>query len=133
MSSKQKKTIKGYLTAADIYRRALDLAAKWTSFDPLGAQIYDLKELVDAAFALQESVGFALTDEDWIIMGRYLPPNRRPITEESDPYMTFRNHVKGIQGAIRRLVANTALLDEMKRKVEVMRADLLELRRKGGF
>ena len=98
--------IKAYKMEADIYRRALLLAEKWTAFDPYGAQVYDLRDLIDDAFGLRERMGFNLKDKDWNILEKASTPVVRKIREEGNPYMTFRNHVKGIEGAVRRLVRN---------------------------
>lgn len=93
--------------AFDIYRRVAILAAMWTAFDPFGAIVYVLRDLESAAWDLREAVNnlkdyWNYTEE----------PNRplRKIKEGKDEYGTFRNHIKGIEGAMRRLSRNPYII-----------------------
>ena len=98
-----KTEMQALYTAFDIHRRILTLAAMWTAFDPFGAVVYHLHELLESAFRLREEVINLKTDWDYT-KEPYHP--LRPIKEGKDNYATFRNHIKGISGAVRRLERN---------------------------
>lgn len=103
MKKATKTELDALYTAFDIHRRAIVLAAKWTAFDPFGAAVYDLHDLVNAAFSLREAVNDAKYYWDYT-----KAPNHplRPIKEGKDKYETFRKHIKGIKGALLRLLRN---------------------------
>ena len=103
MEKATKTEMEALYTAFDIHRRAAILAAMWTAFDPFGAVVYELRDLEGAAFSLREAVNDAKDYWDYT-----KEPNHplRQIGEGHDKYETFRNHIKGIEGAIRRLLRN---------------------------
>lgn len=98
-----KTEMQALYTAFDIHRRILTLAAMWTAFDPFGAVVYHLQDLLDSAWRLREEVFNLKMDWDYT-EAPYHP--LRPIKEGRDNYATFRNHIKGIWGAFRRLQRN---------------------------
>lgn len=108
MKKATKTEMQALYTAFDIHRRAVTLAAMWTAFDPFGAVVYELRDLESAAFSLREAVNDA--KDYWDYTKEPNHPLRR-IKEGHDRYETFRNHLKGIEGAIRRLLANKFVLD----------------------
>ena len=98
-----KVELQALYTAFDIHRRSAVLTAMWTAFDPFGAVVYTLRVLESAAWQLREAVNdlkdyWEYTEE----------PNHplRKIKEGKDEYETYRNHIKGIEGAMRRLSRN---------------------------
>lgn len=93
--------------AFDIHRRAATLAAMWTAFDPFGAVVYILREFESAAWNLRETVN-SLKDS-WDFADEPNHPLRK-IKEGKDKYGTFRNHIKGIEGAMRRLSRNKYII-----------------------
>ena len=102
-----KHEMQALYAAFDIHRRAATLAAMWTAFDPFGAVVYTLRDLESAAWDLREEVNnlkdyWNYTEE----------PNHplRKIKEGKDEYGTFRNHIKGIEGAMRRLSHNPYII-----------------------
>jgi hypothetical protein len=113
-------------TAFDIYRRAAILAAMWTAFDPFGAVVYELRDLVNAAFGLREAVNDA--KEFWNYDEE---PNHplRSIKDGKDKYETFRKHIKGIKGALLRLLRNKWIAREVdiEYELQVVKDSLAEL------
>ena len=103
MKKATKTEMAALYTAFDIHRRSAILAAMWTAFDPFGAVVYELRNLERAAFTLREVVKDA--KDYWDYTNEPDHPLRR-IKEGHDKYETFRNHIKGIEGAIRRLLCN---------------------------
>lgn len=102
-----KAEMKALYTAFDIHRRAATLAAMWTAYDPFGAVVYILRDFESAAWDLRETVQ-SLKDS-WDYSDE---PNHtlREIKEGKDKYGTFRNHVKGIVGALNRLSRNPYII-----------------------
>lgn len=98
-----KTEMQALYTAFDIHRRVLTLAAMWTAFDPFGAVVYTLNDLLGEAWALHEEVVNSKTSWDYT-KEPYHP--LRPIKKGKDNYATFKNHLKGIEGAIRRFLRN---------------------------
>ena len=98
-----KAEMQALYTAVDIHRRVAVLTAMWTAFDPFGAVVYTLRVLESVAWQLREAVDNLKTDWDYTKQ-----PNHplRKIKAGKDEYETFRNHVKGIEGAMRRLSRN---------------------------
>ena len=98
-----KAEMQALYTAVDIHRRVAVLTAKWTAFDPFGAVVYTLRVLESVAWQLREAVNDLKDSWDYADA-----PNHplRKIKEGKDEYGTFRNHVKGIEGAMRRLSRN---------------------------
>lgn len=90
-------------TAFDIHRRVAVLTAMWTAFDPFGAVVYTLRVLESVAWRLREEVNDI--KDSWDYADAPYHPLRK-IKEGKDEYETFRNHVKGIEGAMRRLSRN---------------------------
>lgn len=99
-----KTEMQALYTAFDIHRRVLTLAAMWTAFDPFGAVVYTLNDLLGEAWALHEEVVNSKTS--WDYTKEPYHPLRR-IKAGKNPYATFKNHIKGIEGAIRRLLRNS--------------------------
>ena len=99
--------MKALYTAFDIHRRAATLAAMWIAFDPFGAVVYELRGLEDAAWGLRERVQMMRPSWDFT-----KEPYRKlmPIKKGKDNYGTFQNHIKGIEGAIRRLESNNWIM-----------------------
>lgn len=131
MKKASKTEMKALYTAFDIHRRTATLAAMWTAFDPFGAIVYALRSLEWAAFALREAVKD--TKDYWDYTKE---PNHplRPIKEGHDNYGTFKNHIKGIEGAIRRLLRNNWIVAEVGKNedfttaLEDMREYMAELK-----
>ena len=131
MAKANKTEMQALYTAFDIHRRAATLAAMWTAFDPFGAVVYELRDLEGAAFSLREAVNDAKDYWDYT-----KEPNHplRQIREGHDKYETFRNHIKGIEGAIRRLLANKFILDLIAQKdalpdaIDKLRESIAELK-----
>ena len=98
-----KAEMQALYTAVDIHRRVAVLTAMWTAFDPFGAVVYTLRVLESVAWRLREEVNDLKDSWDYADA-----PNHplRKIKEGKDEYGTFRNHVKGIEGAMRRLSRN---------------------------
>ena len=90
--------------AYDIHRRVLTLAAMWTAFDPFGVVAFHLHDLQESAWTLREEVDNCKTY--WYYDKEPYHP-LRPIKAGKDNYDTFRNHIKGIEGAIRRFLRNS--------------------------
>ena len=105
-----KTELQALYTAFDIHRRVLTLAAMWTAFDPFGAVVYTLNDFLGEAWALHEEVVNSKTYWDYD-KEPYHP--LRPIKKGKDNYETFRNHLKGIEGAVRRFLRNP-WITEMK-------------------
>lgn len=126
MKKATKTELNALYTAFDIHRRAVILAATWTAFDPFGAVVYDLHDLVNAAFGLREAVNNAKDYWDYT-----KEPNHplRPIKEGKDKYETFRKHIKGIKGALLRLLRNKWIAKEVdiKDELRLVKEDLAEL------
>lgn len=102
-----KEEMQALFTAFDIHRRAATLAAMWTAFDPFGAVVYILRDFEAAAWDLRENVNILKDSWDYAEA-----PNHplRKIKEGKDKYGTLRNHVKGIEGAMRRLSRNKYII-----------------------
>ena len=98
-----KTELQALYMAFDIHRRVLTLAAMWTAFDPFGAVVYHLHDLLESAWALREDV--QNSKEYWDYTKEPYHPLRK-IKEGNDNYETFGNHIKGIWGAVRRLERN---------------------------
>lgn len=126
MKKATKTELNALYTAFDIHRRAVILAATWTAFDPFGAVVYDLHDLVNAAFGLREAVNNAKYYWDYT-----KEPNHplRPIKEDKDKYETFRKHIKGIKGALLRLLHNKWIAKkvDIKDELRLVKEDLAEL------
>ena len=90
-------------TAFDIHRRVAVLTAMWTAFDPFGAVVYTLRTLESVAWRLREEVNDL--KDSWDYTDAPYHPLRK-IKEGKDEYGTYRNHIKGIEGAMRRLSRN---------------------------
>lgn len=127
-----KTEMQALYTAFDIHRRVLTLAAMWTAFDPFGATVYELQILADEAWDLRVEV--ASRKDDWDFTKEPYHP-LRPIKEGKNPYATFKNHIKGIEGAIRRLLRNswiekeldaplTVTIDKMRYSIWVLRLQM---------
>ena len=103
-TNKDNKTeMQALYTAYDIHRRVAMLAAMWTAFDPFGAVVYWLRGFENAAWTLREVVYGLKSDWDYTKEPYH---SLRPIKDGDDKYETFKNHIKGIEGAMRRLEAN---------------------------
>ena len=119
-------------TAFDIHRRAAILAAEWTAFDPFGAVVYTLRDFEDAAFDVRECV---VNRKDYWDFTAELNHPLRPIKAGRDKYETFRNHLKGIEGAIRRLLCNEWIRKTINRddnltvSLDLLRESMAELKR----
>ena len=87
--------------AVDIHRRAVKLQAHWTEFDPYGAVVYHLSDLVEAAWGLREAVFY--TKDDWSLAVMYWNGSRTIGKGLTSHYDLFKAQIKGIEGAIRRL------------------------------
>jgi len=98
-----KTEMQALYTAFDIHRRVLTLAAMWTAFDPFGAVVYELRNTEECAWELRQIIDGV---KDWDYTKELYHP-LRPIKEGKDSYATFKNHIKGIEGAIRRLLCNS--------------------------
>ncbi len=85
--------------AVDIHRRCLKLQADWTAFDPYGAVVYDLMYLADNGMALREDI--FNSKDDWNLVDENL--RVRPIAPSKKGYALFKEEIKGIEGALRRL------------------------------
>ena len=122
---------KAVYTAFDIHRRAAMLAALWIAFDPFGAVVYILRDFEDDAHNLREMVKD--TNEIWDSAESLYRPIAA-IKEGKDNYETFKNHIKGIEGAIRRLLRNPWIADKnvtqatAESLVKNLRSDIRELR-----
>lgn len=127
MKKATKTEMQALYTAFDIHRRAAILAAMWTAFDPFGAVVYELHDLVNAAFGLCEAVDDA--KECWEYDEE---PNHplRSIKDGKDKYETFRNHVKGIEGAMRRLLRNPWIAKDVdiSKEIGTLRDIIAELK-----
>lgn len=133
MKKATKTEMNALYTAFDIHRRAIVLAAKWIAFDPFGAIVYALRDLESSAFAVREAVNNAKDFWDFS-----KEPNHplRQVKAGRDEYATFANHIKGIEGAVRRLLANKwaaelfnsgtplLLLDELRDSLKELKANL---------
>lgn len=127
-----KDEMKALYTAFDIHRRAATLAAMWIAFDPFGAVVYELRGLEDAAWNLREGVQMRKISWDFT-----KAPYREllPIKKGKDNYGTFQNHIKGIEGAIRRIEANNWIMmmghttNFVRLAVETLREHIRHLRR----
>lgn len=99
---------KAYRMVCDIHRRIAKLMAMWTEWDVYGAVVYDLRVFETSAFELREVVEEAIRAEDGDVNLPSAPlPVCRLIKENPlDKYGTFRNHLKGITAALRRLYRN---------------------------
>lgn len=117
---------KAVQTACEIHIRTLDLAAKWTAFDPFGVVVADLAIAEAHAYWLREQL---MVSDPGLDLTAIMPPRVSPVTDGKDQYATFLNHVKGIESAIRRLKSigfnfPKAVLDA----IEGLAGDLEELR-----
>lgn len=104
-ASKEEK--QALYTSFDIHRRVMVLAAMWTAFDPFGAAVHVLRDLESDAWNLREAV------EHLKPYWNYTEQPNHPlhkIKEGKDEYGTFRNHIKGIEGALRRLSRNPYII-----------------------
>ena len=127
-----KDEMKALYTAFDIHRRAVTLAAMWTAWDTFGAVVYELRVLEEAAWNLRERVQTMKPFWDFTKGScRML----MPIKEGPNKYGTFRSHIKGIEGALRRLLRNPWLDKELHQSEHLtayicdIRECLTELRR----
>lgn len=124
-----KTEMQALYTAFNIHRRVLMLAAMWTAFDPFGAVVYELQELAEEAWNLREEV-FSRKDYWDYAKEPYYP--LRPIKWKGNHYDTFKNHLKSIEGAIRRFLRNPWIEKELDEPLTVtidkMRDSILELR-----
>ena len=98
-----KTEMQALYTAFDIHRRIATLAAMWTAYDPFGAVAYTLNDFLGEAWDLREEVVNSKTF--WNYTEEPYHP-LRPIKKGKDNYATFKNHLKGIEGAIRRFLRN---------------------------
>lgn len=124
-----KTELQALYTAFDIHRRVLTLAAMWTAFDPFGAVVHELQILVEEAYDLRVEV--SSRKDDWDFTKEPYHP-LRPIKKGKDNYATFKNHLKGIEGAIRRFLRNSwiekELDDPLTVTIDKMRYSIRELR-----
>ena len=124
-----KTEMQALYTAFDIHRRVLTLAAMWTAFDPFGAVVYHLHDLLESAWALREDV--QNSKEYWDYTKEPYHP-LRPIKKGKDNYATFKNHLKGIEGAIRRFLRNPWIAEMKDARiafvVKCIREMIVELR-----
>ena len=127
MKKATKTEMQALYTAFDIHRRAAILAAMWAAFDPFGAVVYELHFLVSAAFGLREAVNEA--KEFWNYEKEPYHP-LRPIKNGQDKYETFRKHIKGIEGAMRRLLRNPWIAKDVdiSEDIAALRDSLKELK-----
>ena len=117
---------KAVQTACEIHIRTLDLAAKWTAFDPFGAVVSDLEIAEAHAYWLREQLMVSDPDLD---LTAIKPPRVALVKDGKDQYGTFLNHVKGIESAIRRLKAlDFKLQGPVLHAIEGLAGDLEELR-----
>lgn len=124
-----KTEMQALYTAFDIHRRIATLAAMWTAYDPFGAVAYTLHDFLGNAWALREEVVNSKTFWDYK-EEPYHP--LRPIKKGNDDYATFKNHLKGIEGAIRRFLRNPWIAEMKDARiafvVERIREMMAELR-----
>lgn len=124
-----KVELRGLYAAMSIHRKVLNLVAMWTAFDPFGAIVYELKNLADEAWNLREEV-FSRKDDWDFTKAPYYP--LRPIKWEGNHYGTFKNHLKSIEGAIRRFLRNpwieTELDEPLTVTIDKIRDSIRELR-----
>ncbi len=92
-----KVQLRALYAAINIHRKVLNLVAMWTAFDPFGAVVYELHDMADEAWNLREEV--ISRKDDWNYTKEPNYPHR-PI------FGTFKNHLKSIEGAIRRFLRN---------------------------
>ena len=97
-----KTELQALYSAFDIHRRVLTLAAMWTAFDPFGVVVHELRNTEECAWDLRQIIDRV---KYWDYTKEPYHP-LRPIKEGKDHYATFKNHIKGIEGAIRRLLRN---------------------------
>ena len=129
MNKATKTELQALYTAVDIHRRVLTLAAMWTAFDPFGAVVYELQILAEEACDLRVEV--LSRKDDWdFTKATYYP--LRPIKWKGNHYDTFKNHLKSIEGAIRRFLRNPWIEKELDAPLTVtidkMRDCIRELR-----
>ena len=86
--------------AADIRRRVLNLQHKWTDFDPYGAATYELRDMADNAWAMFDTIAESV-DFDFTTAKH---PIGRIVAYGTHGYGRFAAEVKGIEGALRRLM-----------------------------
>ena len=98
-----KVQLRALYAAMNIHRKVLNLVAMWTAFDPFGAVVYELHDMADEAWNLREEV--ISRNDDWNYTKEPYYP-LRPIKWEGNHYGTFKNHLKSIEGAIRRFLRN---------------------------
>lgn len=98
--------------AMNIHRKANILAAMWIAFDPFGAVVYELQDLLDETLKLREEIMSRKPDWDFT-KATYYPI--RPIKEGDggNHYGTFKNHIKSIQGILRRFLRNPWVKEQM--------------------
>lgn len=115
-----KTEMKALYTAFDIHRRVLTLAAMWTAFDPFGAVVHELRNTEECAWDLRQIIDRV---KYWDYTKEPYHP-LRPIKEGKDPYATFKNHIKGIEGAIRRLLRNSWIAGFTDNRIQLAVRDI---------
>ena len=124
-----KAELRGLYAAMNIHRKVLNLVAMWTAFDPFGAVVYELQKLAEESWNLREEV--ISRKDDWNYTKEPYYP-LRPIKWEGNHYGTFKNHLKSIEGAIRRFLRNpwieTELDEPLTVTIDKMRDSIRELR-----
>ena len=131
MKTVNKTELKALYVAYDIHRRAATLAAMWIAFDPFGAVVYSLRDFEADAFDLRMSV--ENMKDNWCFANE---PNHplKPIKAGADMYGTFQNHIKGLQGAIRRFVGildclpSTIFKPVLLKAVKQLKVDIEDIR-----
>lgn len=115
-----KTEMQALYTAFDIHRRIATLAAMWTAFDPFGAVVHELRNTEECAWELRQIIDRV---KYWVYTKE---PNHplRPIKEGKDPYATFKNHIKGIEGAIRRLLRNSWIASFTDNRIQLAVRDI---------
>lgn len=100
--SKNLAIAKAIQTACALHQRTLALYAAFAAFDPYGAALNDLSCAEARAFEIREHL---ISYNPYFDLAALKPPRISPVKEGKDQYATFRNHVKGIEAAIRRFKA----------------------------
>ena len=104
----EKVELRALYAAMNIHRRALEIAARWTCFDPFGAVVYVLRDLTEEAWNLREEV--ISRNDDWNYAKEPYYP-LRPYKWRGSEYDYFKDCLKGLEGAIRRFLRNPWIAD----------------------
>lgn len=118
MNGKKKITAAevAFRNAASVHIRAAKLLAMWVAFDPYGAVIYYIQDLVNTAWEIRDA--YFLSD-DGISLEMDNQPVRRSIKKENSVYGTLKNHMKGLTAAIRRLEKSAKLVPSVDVETEI--------------